>query len=111
MIRNQRVQNISLLGVTAQSITERGRREVGETQSIGSLAYKNLKLKKEEELYRSEKCFQALCVSRARSFTTSLAGPVESGLFQVGPSVGLWVGVARPQLSLTMLLGFESNSA
>jgi hypothetical protein len=34
--------------VTDQSIMERGRRMVGETQSIGSLIYKNPKLKKEE---------------------------------------------------------------
>jgi hypothetical protein len=34
--------------VTAQSIMERGRRTVGETQSIGSLIYKNPKLKKTE---------------------------------------------------------------
>jgi hypothetical protein len=40
--------NFQGYNVMAQTIVERGRQR-GETQSIGSLKYKNLKLKKEEE--------------------------------------------------------------
>jgi len=39
---------------------------MGETQSISSLIYKNLKLKKEEEQYCSDNCFQAVRGPRAK---------------------------------------------